>query len=194
MDIQALHRLMQEGETLSGAFLTVGPMSLDQLYKVLKRTPAVTEVTVNDLAIVRFRKTIGETIGILTRILMLFASVIAFGVVYNAARIALSERSRELATLRIIGFSQRQVATILLGEQAILTLAALPVGAVIGYWLSGLLTLAMNRESFRLPLIVAKDSYAIAFLVVAIAAFLSGFMVYRQLVQLDLISVLKSRE
>jgi putative ABC transport system permease protein len=194
MDIQALHRLMQKGETLSGAFLTVDPMSLDQLYKVLKRTPAVTEVTVNDLAIVRFRKTIGETIGILTRILMLFASVIAFGVVYNAARIALSERSLELATLRIIGFSQRQVATILLGEQAILTLAALPVGAVIGYWLSGLLSRAMNRESFRLPLIVAKDSYAIAFLVVAIAAFLSGFMVYRQLVHLDLIGVLKTKE
>jgi putative ABC transport system permease protein len=194
MDIQALNRLMGEGKTMSGAFLKVDPNHLDQLYTRLKRMPAVTGVTVNQLAIARFRKTIGETIGILTSILILFACVIAFGVVYNAARIALSERSRELATLRIVGFSQGQIAVILLGEQALLTLVAMPLGALLGYELSALLTHALNREVFRMPLIITRSSYAFAFMVVAIAACFSGLMIRRQLTHLDLIAVLKTRE
>jgi putative ABC transport system permease protein len=194
MDIRALNRLLREGATISGAFLSVDANQLEELYARLKRIPAVTGVSLHQLAIARFRRTIAESLGILTTVMVVFACIIAFGVVYNSARIALSERSRELATLRIIGFSQRQVAVILLGEQALIVVAALPLGSLLGYGLSALLSLAHNRELFRLPLIVTKESYAFAFLVVAIAACFSGLIVRRQLAGLDLSAVLKTRE
>jgi putative ABC transport system permease protein len=194
MDIQALNRLMREGGTISGAFLKVDAHSLDKLYSLLKRTPAVAGISIRETTIDRFRGTIAESFGIITAVLVIFSCIVAFGVIYNSARIALSERSRELATLRIIGFSQGQIAVILLGEQAIFTLAAIPFGSVLGYGLSALIAQAHNRELFRFPLIITKQSYGFALIVVVIAALVSGLIVRRQLGNLDLIAVLKTRE
>jgi putative ABC transport system permease protein len=125
---------------------------------------------------------------------VVFACVIAFGVVYNSARIALSERSRELATLRIIGFSRPQVAMVLLGEQALLTLVAIPIGFVMGYGLIVLLSIAYNTELYRFPVIVNKASYAFAVIVITLAALVTGLLIRHQLNRLDLIAVLKTRE
>jgi putative ABC transport system permease protein len=194
MDIQALNRLMREGATISGAFLAVDDQQLDQLYTQLKRTPAVTSVSLRKAMIQQFQQTIAQSQGVITSIQVIFACIIAFGVVYNAARIALSERGRELATLRIIGFSKMQVAVILLGEQAVLLMTAIPLGLVLGYGLAALLSLLYNTELYRFPLIVTRASYAFAVVVIVIAALVSGWMVRRQCDRLDLVAVLKTRE
>ena len=132
--------------------------------------------------------------SIFTTVLVIFASIIAFGVVYNAARIALSERSRELATLRIIGFTQGEIAFILLGEQAIITLVAIPVGFILGFGLCALMSSAYQSELYRLPLVVTNASYAFAFIVIVVTAIISGLIVRHQLKSLDLIAVLKTKE
>jgi putative ABC transport system permease protein len=194
MDIQALNRLMQEGGTISGAYLAADSLQIDRLYALLKRTPAVSGVSVREMAIARFQETIAGSLSIFTSVMVIFACVIAFGVVYNAARIALSERSRELATLRVIGFTQAEISVILLGEQAVLTLAAIPLGCAIGFSLCALMSLTYNSELYRFPLVVTKATYAFAFIVVTIAAIVSGLIVRRQLVHLDMIAVLKTRE
>jgi putative ABC transport system permease protein len=194
MDIHTLNRLMQEGRTVSGAYLAADSLQIDRLYALLKRTPAVTGVSIRQMAITRFQETIAGSLGIFTLVIVIFACVIAFGVVYNAARIALSERSRELATLRVIGFTQAEIAVILLGEQAVLTMVAIPLGLAIGFGFCALMSLGFNSELYRLPLIVTKTSYGFAFVVVTIAAIISGFIVKGQLVKLDLIAVLKIRE
>ncbi|XGV97923.1 MAG: ABC transporter permease [Leptolyngbya sp. BL-A-14] len=194
MDIHALNRLMREGETISGAFLAVDDRQLDQLYTLLKRTPAVTSVALRKAMIERFQETIAKTQAISNTIQIGFACIIAFGVVYNAARIALSERGRELATLRIIGFSRAEIAAVLLGEQVVLTIAAIPIGFALGYGIASLLSLTYNTELYRFPLIITKASYAFAFIIIAIAAFISGLLVRRQCDRLDLIAVLKTRE
>jgi putative ABC transport system permease protein len=194
MECNALNRLMQEGATISGAYLAVDSAQLDRLYALLKQTPAIASVNLRKTTIERFQKTISDTRQIMDVIQIVFACIISFGVVYNAARIALSERSRELATLRIIGFSRVQIAVVLLGEQAVLTIAAVPVGFLTGYGLVVLLSLAYNTELYRLPPIVTSVSYAFAFIVVAIAALMSGLMVRRKLDHLDLVAVLKTRE
>lgn len=194
MDIQALNRMMQEGATISGAFLAVDDNQLDRLYTLLKQTPAIASTALRQAMIERFQKTIAESQTIVTTVQVVFACIIAFGVIYNAARIAFSERSRELATLRIIGFNQAQIAVILLGEQTMLTIAAIPVGFVLGYGLTAVLSQALNSELYRVPLIVTKANYAFAFSVVAIAALFSGLLIRRQLNQLDLVAVLKTRE
>jgi putative ABC transport system permease protein len=125
---------------------------------------------------------------------LMFSSVIAGGVVYNAARVSLSERSRELASLRVLGFTRGEISFILLGELASVTLMAIPVGMVAGYVFAGLLVAAFNTELYRFPLVVTPRTFAFAASAVLVAATLSGLAVRRQLDHLDLVGVLKTRE
>jgi putative ABC transport system permease protein len=194
LDIRALNRLMREGRTLSGAYLAVDQQLQEQLYIDLKQMPAVGGVTIRETAIQRFQETIAGSLAVFTVVLILFACVIAFGVVYNAARIALSERGRELATLRIIGFTRQEIAVILLGEQAIFTLLAIPIGFGLGFGLAASLVATYDTELYRLPLVISRATFAFAFIVIVVAAVISGALIRRQLNRLDLIAVLKTRE
>lgn len=194
MDIHALNRLMQEGFTLSGAYLQVDTLQQAQLYDQLKQTPAVANASLRQSTIDQFNATLTENIAGITTLLVGFASVITFGVVYNAIRIALSERGREMATLRIIGFTRGEIAFILLGEQAVLLGLAIPVGFGLGLGLSVMMTQFYDWELFRLPLVIMPKTYAFAFIVITIAALVSGSLVRYQLNRLNLIAVLKTRE
>ena len=135
-----------------------------------------------------------DTLGIMIFFSTFFAGVIAFGVVYNAARVSLSERSRELASLRVIGFTRAEISFILLGELAVLTLVAIPLGLVLGYGLAGLVCWAYETELYRFPLVVGARTYAFSAMVVVLASVISGFVVRRRLDRLDLVEVLKTRE
>jgi putative ABC transport system permease protein len=193
-DLGALNRLMREDGVISGAYLSVDEHDLNRLYALLKRTPAVASVSIRQAAIARFEETIAGSLHIFTSVMVVFACVIAFGVIYNAARISLSERSRDLATLRVIGFSQAEVAVVLLGEQAILTLAAIPLGFVLGYGVAAALSRLYNSELYRFPLVISQATYGFASVVTLVAALVSGAIIYRQLQDLDLVAVLKTRE
>lgn len=194
MDIHALNRLMREGYSFSGAYLQVDAHARSQLYTQLKQTPAVASVALRQTTIDQFEAIVTENMSASTAVIVGFAVVIAFGVVYNAARIALSERGRELATLRIIGFSQGEIAFILLGEQAVLLAIALPIGFAAGYGLAALIANVYDWELFRFPLIVTPASYAFAFVVIMVAALVSGGLIRHQLNRLNLVAVLKTRE
>ena len=194
MDVSALNRLMREGETISGAFLAVDSREQSRLYSLLKGMPTVSGVNVPAVALDSFNKTVARTVGTMTTLLVFFSCVIAFGMVYNGARIALSERGRELASLRVLGFTQGEVGVMLLGEQAILTMIAIPCGWLMGYGLSAFITSAIDNDMIRLPLAVSGRTYALSFIVIAAAALLSGLLVAWRLRRLDLIEVLKTRE
>ena len=194
MEIDALHRLMQEGDSISGAFLSVDEERIDDLYTTLKNTPRVATVNIKSAALISFRKTLAENLLRMKFFNVLFASVIAFGVVYNSARISLSERSRELATLRVIGFTRGEISVILLGELAVLTAIAIPMGLFLGYCFSLFMVEAMATEIARFPLVISSSTYAFAVVVILVASLFSGLIVRRRLDHLDLVAVLKSRE
>ncbi|MFG0331878.1 MAG: ABC transporter permease [Maioricimonas sp. JB049] len=195
MALDAVHELMQEDRVLSGAHLKVDPRELETLYTELKNTPRVASVTIKMAALRSFQETIAENLLTMQFFNVLFASVIAFGVVYNSARISLSERSRELATLRVIGFSRQEISAILLGELAVLVLVAIPLGLYLGYGFAYLTTLSMvDTEMFRIPLVIERKTYAFATTVIILAALISGLVVRGRLDRLDLIGVLKTRE
>lgn len=156
--------------------------------------PRVAGTIVRDTAIEQFDEMMEETILYFSFITALLGAFIAFGVVYNSARIALSERSRELASLRVLGFTRGEVAYILLGEIALLTLLAIPLGFVFGGALSGYLALAFSSDLYRIPLIIAPSTYALAAAVVLVSFGVSGALIWRKLARLDLIEVLKTRE
>ncbi len=195
MDIRAANRLMEEGDTISGAFLAVDPERMDALYRELKSSPRVSGVAIKGATLASFRKTIAENLLRMRLFNVLFASVIAVGVVYNAARITLSERARELATLRVIGFTRGEISLILLGELAMLLFIAIPIGLALGYGLAALVIgLAYDTELFRIPLRIARSTYGFAATVTLAAALASGLASRRLLDRLDLIAVLKSKE
>lgn len=156
--------------------------------------PAVAGVALRDIMLQNFRETMAETMNLQIFFNVLFAAIIAFGVVYNSARVSLSERARELASLRVLGFTRGEISLILLGELAVLTVVALPVGGMIGYGLGRLIMLGFSNEVYRLSFTVSAATMAWAFLTVIAAAFVSGLVVRRRLDQLDLIGVLKTRE
>ena len=194
MDIDALSRLMREGPRVSGAMLTTDPLLRPQIYRRLKETPQIASVNIKQAAIDSFKNTVAKNMMQMRAINLAFAVIIALGVVYNSARISLSERSRELATLRVIGFTRREISTILLGEIGTITLLAIPFGLVMGYWFARLLTLFFDQEVFRFPFVIEKSTYGMAAGIVLAASIGSALLVRRRLDDLDLIGVLKSRE
>ena len=194
MDIDALRQLLNEGETINGGFLTVDMARWSDFMAEVKQLPraAITLVKADQLA--AFRDTTGRSIGILRSLYFTLATIVAFGVVYNSARIALSERGRDLATLRVVGFSQREIASVLLGELTLLVLAALPVGLLFGRGLATFIITQLRTETVRLPLVISAHTYAVSVLVVGIASAASFFVVARMLRKLDMIAVLKARD
>lgn len=190
----ALARLMDEEPRVSGAYLATDPLALDELYRRLKKMPAVAGVALREASLQSFLDTVAENMRISTMVLVVFACVIAAGMVYNGARIALSEQAIELASLRILGFTQREVGTMLIGEQAITTVAAIPAGCLIGYGICAWLAALLDGEVFRLPLAISTATYAFAGGTILIAGALSAGAVLYKLRTFDLVSVLKTRE
>jgi putative ABC transport system permease protein len=189
-----VNRFMREGPSLSAAYLAVQPAGAAELYAALKRLPSVASVTLREAMLASVRKTIVQNIYISAMIIVPFACVIAFGVIYNGARIALSERGRDLASLRVLGFSKGEVGAMLLGEQAVLTLASLPTGFAAGQALCIYIAAKFDSEVYRIPLVISARTYAISFFVIALAATLTAFVVQRRFARLDLVEVLKTRE
>jgi putative ABC transport system permease protein len=194
MRADALNRLLGEGATVTAAAVSVDPAAMDRFYAAVKAMPAVAGVALREVALRNFRQTMAETMSLQIFINVMFAGIIAFGVVYNSARVSLSERSHELASLRVLGFTRGEISLILLGELAALTVAALPVGALIGYSLGQVIMGLFNNELYRFSFVVAPATVAWSFLVVIAAAFFSGLVVRRRLDRLDLVAVLKRRE
>jgi len=194
MDMQALNRLLGEGDVITGANFRVDPARRSDFLRALKEIPRINWVAIKESLRENFRQTTAASIGLIQIIYMIFAIVVAFGVVYNNARISLAERARELATLRVIGFSQREVGTVLVTELVILALVAVPFGLLIGTGFAKAILRAVNTETVRLPLILTSANYSFAVLVVAVASTVSALVVLRMLKHLDLIGALKAPE
>lgn len=194
MDDGALSRLLGEAGSASGAYLRIDPAREAALAAQLKRLPVAAGVSSRRAVRASIEDAMDRSFLVVSGILVSFACAIVIGIVYNTVRIALSERGRELASLRVLGFTGREVTAILLGEQALLSMVAIPCGLAAGYGLCALLVPAFDRESFRLPLVVSSRTYAIAAMVAVAASALCGLLVARRLRRLDLIAVLKTRE
>ncbi len=194
MQREALNRLLKEGNAISGALLRVDERYQRELYAQLKDMPRIAGVVEQKSAIQAFYDTLAETVLFFTFIATLLGASIAFGVVYNSMRIALSERNRELASLRVLGFQRGEVAYILLGELALLTLAAIPLGFLIGYGLCAYLAFQFDTDLYRIPLVLGMNVYALAALVVIVSSLVSGVMIWRNLAHLDMVAVLKTKE
>ncbi len=194
MDLDRLNRLSGSGQAISGVLLAIDPGREDELVRALQRRPRVASIVSQDRIIESVYESSGQTTLTFAFILTVFAGAIAFGVVYNSARITLAERDRELASLRVLGFTRNEIAYILLGELAVLTLLALPVGFGLGALLSAGTVQALQTDLYEFPVVLTRATFAFAAVVVLTAAAFSALIVRRRLNRLDLVGVLKTRE
>jgi len=194
MDIEALRRRMGEGNTVSGAHLELDGNRWTGFFAAVKRSPRVASVATTRSIRETYDRMMGDMMDVTKVIMSLFAVVLSFGVIYNGARIALSERTRDLAALRVLGFTRNEVAAVLVGELAILTVLALIPGLFLGNQLTRLILASTVTETMRIPVLVTSRAYATAATVVLVSSFVSFGVVSRRIVRLDLLGVLKARE
>lgn len=194
MHIDALNRVLLEQPSIEYANLLIDKNRQAELFRTLKDMPEVSAIMIKQAAIDTFYKTMAETMFIFVTFFAVFAFALGFGVIYNSARISLSERGRDLATLRVLGMTRLETAYILLSEVGLLVVVALPLGCVVGYLLAAMLTASFATELFRIPLLIEASTYGAAILLALASTAVSAAFVRRRLDGLDLIAVLKTRE
>jgi putative ABC transport system permease protein len=175
-------------------FLRVDPSMQSRIYTELKARPKVAGVTIRAVAIRSFHELMAENILIYATVMLALAGTIAVGVMYNSTRVALSEREFELATLRVLGLTRREIGYILLGETGLLTLLAIPLGFAIGWVFSAYIAVSLASTLYRVPIVIEPPTLGRAALVIILSAIASGLYVYYRLGRLDLVAVLKIRE
>jgi putative ABC transport system permease protein len=193
MDASALARWLGETRTASGAYIRVAG-DPTPLHKRLREMPLVAGVSTRITMLENFERQLADNLMVSATIFAVLAAAIAIGVLYNSARISLSERGRDLASLRVLGFTRGEVGVMLLGEQAVVTAAGIPVGWLIGVAMSALLVKALATDLYRFPLVITPGSFIYAAGLVSLSAAAAGFLVRRRLNRLDLVAVLKTRE
>lgn len=194
MELSSLNRLLGDGPVVSGVHVALDDTQIDHFYAAIKDMPAAGGLMLQRVSLAKFRETIGENITIMTTTYIALAVIIAWGVVYNSARILLSERARELASLRVLGFTRGEVSRVLLSELALLILAAQPIGWMLGHAFAWGVVQGFSSDLFSVPFVIETRTYARASLVVLAAAAASVLIVRRRIDLLDLVSVLKTRE
>ncbi|MGH1405752.1 MAG: ABC transporter permease [Rhodomicrobiaceae bacterium] len=194
MQLRALNQLMRDGQQVSGARLMVDDTKLDKLYATIKETPEIASIGLQNISRDRFRATIEENITTMTTVYVVLAIIITFGVIYNSARIQLSERARELASLRVFGFSKLEVSSVLFIEVFVILFLAQPLGWLLGYVFSWSIVKGFENDLFRIPFVILPSTYAWATLIVLSSATACAMIVRRRIDAMNLIWVLKTRE
>jgi putative ABC transport system permease protein len=194
MELHALNRVIKSSPSFGYANLVIDDNYQQEIFTTLKNTPQISAVMLRQASLNAFNQTVIEHLYVFISMFVGLAAVLAFGVTYNSCRIALSERARELATLRVLGFSKGEISYVLLGEVIFLILIGLPMGCGVGWLLVISMADAFDTEMYRIPLVIETSTYGAAIVVVIISAAISALIVRSRVNQLDLIKVLKTRE
>jgi putative ABC transport system permease protein len=192
--LETLNRLLGDGERITGAVLAADAANLPALLAQLRRRPGIAAIEQRAVAIRGFQDSMASMILVFTLVATAFGAVVTAGVVYSSARVSLSERARDLASLRVLGFTRSEVVYLLLGELALLTTLALPLGYALGHGLIAAMVFGFDSDLFRIPHYVSPATYAIAGLSTLLAAGLSALLVRALVQRLDLIGVLKASD
>ena len=191
---ETAERLARDASPVGAALLRIDPLQRRAILGRLKAMPQVLGVTERNAALAKFEEMIDQNIYTMLFFYISFASAIAVGVVYNSARILFSERAHELATMRVLGYYQSEVAVVLLGEIGLLVAAAALPGCLLGYGLAHLMIALFSSDLFRLPFAPARSTYGLAIVIVLAAALATAVIVARRVAKLDMVAVLKAND
>jgi putative ABC transport system permease protein len=194
MERRALNRLLEEGNQSTWYALALERGREPELLEASKQLPRVVGAFSKATLLRNMQDISARNVRIMSTILTLFATVIAVGVVYNNARIALAERTWELASLRVLGFTRAEVSGLLLGEMAIGIALALPLGMALGFGLVHLIADLTQSDQFFFPVVIRASTYAWAGITILASGVASALVVRRRIDSLDMVAALKTRE
>ncbi|WP_319826005.1 ABC transporter permease [Thalassovita sp.] len=194
MELGALARALNEPGQVTGAYLTIDESRLAELTEDLKSMPDIAGISLKSDVRAALLEIMNTGPGSVRFVMLAIAAIITFGIVYNSARIAFAERLRDLASLRVMGFSRAEATYVLLGELAVVTLAAMPLGIGLGYGLTYLAVQGFSTDIYQIPVTFSPQSYGLAVCAVLVAAAFSGWLVKRELDKVDLVAALKTRD
>jgi putative ABC transport system permease protein len=194
MEIGALNRLLSEGAVANGAHLSIDANAERGVVTRLAELPGVAGTTTRAAMLRSFDEQIASSLRLTVMVVVGLACVVALGVIYNGVRISLSERARELASLRVLGFTRREVAGLLFGEQGAIDLVGTPLGLALGLGLAFWIVTGFASESYRFPVIVSAQTYLFSVAVIVTAAVGVALVMRRHIDKLDLVAVLKTGE
>jgi putative ABC transport system permease protein len=194
VDFDELNRIMAEPPTISGAYLKIDPARERELFRAVKQHPAIAGIAFRGPVLQNFERQVNENMGTFRFYNLLLSSIIVIGVVYNNARLSFSERARELATMRVLGYRRREVSYILVGELILLTFTALPFGVAFGAAFAWYIAQSFSSDIYTIPFALSAATIGFALATVVLASLGTAFVVRRRADKLDLIRVLKSRE
>jgi putative ABC transport system permease protein len=194
MEIRGLNRMIGEGAVTSGAYLSIAPGAEASVQQSLSEIPAIGGTATRQAMLESFDRQMAESLRLTVMIVVSLACVVALGVIYNGIRIALSERSRELASLRVLGFTRREVASLLFGEQAVINVFGTPIGLLMGFGLAFWIAVGFKTELYRFPIIVLPHTYLFSATVILVAGVIAAAMMRHRIYNLNLVAVLKTRE
>jgi putative ABC transport system permease protein len=194
MTRSALNRAMGDGDLASAADLLLATDRRGDFYRAITSMPQIASAASRDDTVASFRSAVSQALTIEMSFFLGFAAAIAFGVAYNISRIALADRARDLATLRVLGFGPMECAYILTGELLFLALVAMPLGAWGGTVMAHALVTAFARQDFYLPLALTTRGLGISFATYLAAVVIAALLVVHRIWRFDLVAVLKTRE
>ncbi len=194
MELDALTAALNEPGQVTGALLTIDEAQLEPLTDALKEMPMIAGISLKSDIRAALVEIMNQGPGAVRFIMLGIAAIITFGIVYNSARIAFAERARDLASLRVMGFSKSEASFVLLGELAVVTLAALPLGIGLGYGLTYLTVKGFSTDIYQIPVSFSAQGYGMAISAVLISAAVSGWLVKRDLDRIDMVAALKTRD
>ncbi|MEM6709779.1 MAG: ABC transporter permease [Pseudomonadota bacterium] len=194
LELNALNRALNEDRRVSGVYLTIDAAETERLYEQIKDMPAVAGVSLKADARDAIVRVMNEGAGATRHVMAVIAGLITFGIIYTSARIAFAERSRDLSSLRVFGFSRAETAFVLLGELVLLTVVALPVGMIGGQAFAEVIAEAFSTDLYQVPAAVPLSAHANAAIAVLLATAASALIVKRDLDRLDIVHALKSRD
>lgn len=194
MTLDALNRQLYEPQRVTGAYLKIDPLQSEAVYNELKDIPLVAGVSLRRESYEKFDQMIEEGAGVFRNVMSMFSILIAAGVVYNGARIAFMERERDLASLRVLGFTKIETGYVLLGELAILAILAIPVGSLFGYLIWSYLAGALSTELYQIPTIFREDGLGYGAIIIFVSTAIAGALVMRDVAKIDMATALKARD
>ncbi len=194
LSLEGLNRILEEPGRVSAVYLSADTDRLAALQLYFAKMPRVAGISVKRDAEQAMQKIMNEGAGSTRYVMALIAAVITFGIIYNTARISFAESMRDLASLRVIGFTKGEASYVLLGELAVVVLVALPLGALMGYFLSFAISAGFSTDIYQVPSVFNPSGYGTAVLVVLAASIVSGWIVKRDVDRVDLVEALKIKE
>jgi len=188
------NRILREQDLVSGAMLRVDPGAARAVERELGRMTGVSAVLSREKELAGFSQNL-DSLLYSVGIMVAFAAFLGFAIVYNSAAISFAERKRELAALRVLGFSTREVSSLLFKENVLQTAAGILLGLPFGRLMAGaFMQAAGTSDLYTLPVVVYPLTYGLSALGGAAFVMVAHRLAVRGIGRLDLVETLKTKD